>query len=533
PPWASRPVFAQPASYATTDASSAGQTRTTKSLTWGTRWKANPFGGASHAKGIVVEKIGVEAKQPNSAIRKCVRVQLIKNGKKITAFVPNDGCLNFIEENDEVLVSGFGRAGHAVGDIPGVRFKIVKVANVSLWLCSAARRSDRGASCDKRRAREVQLESSRLQAELDDRQSVELAELRAGLCLRLGGGESAEHNNNKNGADDKNIGNNGSTTDADAEDRREQQKKSKSGQSVAEKKAEAAAKQPPGGGTSRPPKKPRNPSESAIELARIRDRLSALASNLHEVAADGQLPVRGCTAPAGRQRRGRHESVAALRALAAEAIRASPGHYAPFLDEDVELEAYANLVECPRPNGAASWSCGLLSEALRLPIRVLQAGPPDLLVGEEFPRRGWRRRHIDCVTFHRHLMRSGEHYNSEASQKSRLCGLIANNGSNGAADRVIRSLISGTALNLRHLLQLQAAQQIALSSARVCWRSSRDFPPVAQLWHRGTKAYAAHLIAVHQHILIVNSAVVLASSRIVHGGVHQAPRSLRPQSLTG
>uniref|UniRef100_A0A7M4E1A8 Small ribosomal subunit protein uS12 n=1 Tax=Crocodylus porosus TaxID=8502 RepID=A0A7M4E1A8_CROPO len=75
---------------------------------------------------------GVEAKQPNSAIRKCVRVQLIKNGKKITAFVPNDGCLNFIEENDEVLVAGFGRKGHAVGDIPGVRFKVVKVANVSL-----------------------------------------------------------------------------------------------------------------------------------------------------------------------------------------------------------------------------------------------------------------------------------------------------------------------------------------------------------------------------------------------------------------
>uniref|UniRef100_A0A667YBF7 Small ribosomal subunit protein uS12 n=1 Tax=Myripristis murdjan TaxID=586833 RepID=A0A667YBF7_9TELE len=63
----------------------------------GTALKANPFGGASHAKGIVLEKVGVEAKQPNSAIRKCVRVQLIKNGKKITAFVPNDGCLNFIE----------------------------------------------------------------------------------------------------------------------------------------------------------------------------------------------------------------------------------------------------------------------------------------------------------------------------------------------------------------------------------------------------------------------------------------------------
>ncbi|KAF8819098.1 ribosomal protein RPS23, partial [Cardiosporidium cionae] len=98
----------------------------------GTKWKSNPFGGSSHAKGIVVEKLGIEAKQPNSAIRKCVRVQLMKNGKKITAFVPRDGCLNYIDENDEVLVAGFGRSGHAVGDIPGVRFKVVKVAGTSL-----------------------------------------------------------------------------------------------------------------------------------------------------------------------------------------------------------------------------------------------------------------------------------------------------------------------------------------------------------------------------------------------------------------
>ena len=97
-----------------------------------TAMKANPMGGATMAKGIVLEKIGIEAKQPNSAIRKCVRVQLIKNGKKIAAFVPRDGCLNYVDENDEVLISGFGRSGHAVGDIPGVRFKVAKVAGVSL-----------------------------------------------------------------------------------------------------------------------------------------------------------------------------------------------------------------------------------------------------------------------------------------------------------------------------------------------------------------------------------------------------------------
>ncbi len=98
-----------------------------------TAMKANPMGGSTMAKGIVLEKIGIEAKQPNSAIRKCVRVQLIKNGKMIAAFVPRDGCLNYVDETDELLIAGFGRSGHAVGDIPGVRFKVVKVAGVSLW----------------------------------------------------------------------------------------------------------------------------------------------------------------------------------------------------------------------------------------------------------------------------------------------------------------------------------------------------------------------------------------------------------------
>ena len=100
------------------------------------KWK-KPFAGSSHAAGIVVDKVGVEAKQPNSAVRKCVRVQLKKNNKRITAYVPRDGGMSFVDENDEVLVAGFGRSGHAVGDLPGVRFKIVKVASTSLlalWL---------------------------------------------------------------------------------------------------------------------------------------------------------------------------------------------------------------------------------------------------------------------------------------------------------------------------------------------------------------------------------------------------------------
>ncbi|MCD6466686.1 MAG: 30S ribosomal protein S12, partial [Methanomicrobia archaeon] len=83
--------------------------------------------------GIVLEKVPVEAKQPNSAIRKCVRVQLIKNGRQVTAFCPGDGAINFIDEHDEVVIEGIGgRKGRSMGDIPGVRFKVIKVNRVAL-----------------------------------------------------------------------------------------------------------------------------------------------------------------------------------------------------------------------------------------------------------------------------------------------------------------------------------------------------------------------------------------------------------------
>lgn len=95
--------------------------------------KANPLEGAPQARGIVLEKVGVESKQPNSAVRKCVRVQLIKNGKVVTAFLPRDGALNYVDEHDEVVIEGLGATmGGAMGDLPGVRYQVFKVNGVSL-----------------------------------------------------------------------------------------------------------------------------------------------------------------------------------------------------------------------------------------------------------------------------------------------------------------------------------------------------------------------------------------------------------------
>lgn len=100
--------------------------------------KYDPLEGAPMARGIVLEKVGVESRKPNSAIRKCVRVQLVKNGRIVTAFVPWDGGVNYIDEHDEVVVEGIGGPmGKSLGDIPGVRYKVIKVNGVSLkelWL---------------------------------------------------------------------------------------------------------------------------------------------------------------------------------------------------------------------------------------------------------------------------------------------------------------------------------------------------------------------------------------------------------------
>jgi small subunit ribosomal protein S12 len=98
-----------------------------------TRRTSDPLQGASQAKGIVLEKRQVEAKQPNSAMRKCCRVQLIKNGKQVTAFMPGDGAQKLIDEHDEVIIESIGgRKGGPVGDLSGIRWRVIKVNDQSL-----------------------------------------------------------------------------------------------------------------------------------------------------------------------------------------------------------------------------------------------------------------------------------------------------------------------------------------------------------------------------------------------------------------
>jgi len=99
-----------------------------KVRTLGLYAKSDPLNGASQAKGLVTEKVQKEAKQPNSAMRKCCKVQLKKNGKVVTAFIPGNLAQRFIDEHDEVMIERIGgKQGRTKGDIPGVRFQVIKV----------------------------------------------------------------------------------------------------------------------------------------------------------------------------------------------------------------------------------------------------------------------------------------------------------------------------------------------------------------------------------------------------------------------
>jgi len=90
--------------------------------------KFDSLQGSSQAKGIVTAKIQKEAKQPNSAMRKCCRVQLVKNGKEVTAFIPGNLAQKFVDEHDEVIIERIGgKQGKTKGDLSGVRFQVIKV----------------------------------------------------------------------------------------------------------------------------------------------------------------------------------------------------------------------------------------------------------------------------------------------------------------------------------------------------------------------------------------------------------------------
>lgn len=95
----------------------------------------DPLQGAPQARAIVLEKVVLEQKQPHSGLIKCVKCQIVKNGKVVTAHAPRDKAITFIDEHDEVILAGMGGSQRGqMGSVPGVRYKVVSVNGADLQM---------------------------------------------------------------------------------------------------------------------------------------------------------------------------------------------------------------------------------------------------------------------------------------------------------------------------------------------------------------------------------------------------------------
>ncbi|MEW6528276.1 MAG: 30S ribosomal protein S12 [Candidatus Micrarchaeota archaeon] len=103
--------------------------------------KFDPLEGSPMAKGIVLEKVILEQKQPHSGLIKCVKVQLVKNGKTVTAHATREKAITYIDEHDEVLIAGMGGSQRGqMGSVPGVRYKVIAVNGVDLQMLRKKRK---------------------------------------------------------------------------------------------------------------------------------------------------------------------------------------------------------------------------------------------------------------------------------------------------------------------------------------------------------------------------------------------------------
>jgi small subunit ribosomal protein S12 len=96
--------------------------------------KTDPLEGSPSARALVLQKMEIEVKQPHSGLRKVVKVQIIKNGRTVTAYAGyGPGCIKKIDEHNEVMIEKMGAPqGRAFGDMPGVKFRVTKVNGVAI-----------------------------------------------------------------------------------------------------------------------------------------------------------------------------------------------------------------------------------------------------------------------------------------------------------------------------------------------------------------------------------------------------------------
>lgn len=147
------------------------------------------------------------------------------------------------------------------------------------------------------------------------------------------------------------------------------------------------------------------------EINTIKEILQGEGLQLYSIPADGNClycAVNHQLGVTGRE----NFTVEKLREITANFMRENKEDFIPFMDNDSEEPVTDKQFEdyCKNIATTKYWGGQIelkaLSNALKCPIKIIQASGPPTIQGEDYPGPPL------IVTYHRHLYRLGEHYNS-------------------------------------------------------------------------------------------------------------------------
>ncbi|VEN46868.1 unnamed protein product [Callosobruchus maculatus] len=246
---------------------------------------------------------------------------------------------------------------------------------------------------DKKKKKDILDEIAKLEADLDEKHKLELVQIQS-LTLD---NEQTEQSLTEDQSDDTEVESHANVRVSRAQKRR--QKKESEAREREKRIAEQAEKNKDG---------PRMAETNAIKQV-----LKSLNLKLHNIPADGNclyLAVNHQLQITGRST----QSVNDLRKSTAEYLMKNKDDFMPFmcneLDEseivsEEQFESYCKDVATTKLWGG-QLELRALSNILMCPIKVIQASGPPTLQGESFKGPEL------VLTYHRHLYRLGEHYNS-------------------------------------------------------------------------------------------------------------------------
>ena len=149
-----------------------------------------------------------------------------------------------------------------------------------------------------------------------------------------------------------------------------------------------------------------------LELQAIKAKLKAKGLVLNEVRADGNCMYYAVADQCSRAAN-KSYSTEKLRELVSEHMMTHVDDFMPYLDELYEQESPEKAYKhyCAKVRDATVWGGHLelkaLSDVLNMAIEVVQAEGAEIMIGESFAPNAKL-----VLTFHRHFLGSGEHYNS-------------------------------------------------------------------------------------------------------------------------